>query len=142
MPTDERIHRCPFCRGADRLYIANQDRTNRVSPNEVGPLQLADIKAWVYCANCWANGPMGDTDEEAIARWNVTADAVPDWLPGDHVELKYDVYIDGVLFGTGTRGVVDTIAMWTVDNVLVDFGTVREWMSGDELTPIGNYRSY
>lgn len=49
----KKLKRCPFCKNTD-----------------VG---LNDTKEWVTCNKCWAEGPYGTTEDDAVNLWNTRA---------------------------------------------------------------------
>lgn len=47
---------CPFC-GSEYISVPHN----------------ADINTWASCLACMADGPLGDTTQEAITAWNTRA---------------------------------------------------------------------
>ncbi len=50
----ELIWSCPFCGHMDK---------NRI-------FQASHKEVWVFCGGCYATGPVAETDQLAIRRWN------------------------------------------------------------------------
>lgn len=53
----ELIFSCPFCRETTKTKVFRA---------KDGEKSLS----WVYCGGCYATGPMAETDQLAIRRWN------------------------------------------------------------------------